>query len=94
MTILLVFVSCSKLAEFSHATSISVEKHCPVIFFRWLALRFREITYAKKPSVFQAASFVYAAFIVWSNKRILVYLHVFVIELSFYLARTGTDLLF
>ena len=33
--------------------------------------------YAKKPSVFQAASFVYAAFIVWSNKRILVYLCVF-----------------
>ena len=49
MTILVVFVSCSKLAEFSHATSISVEKHCPVIFFRWLALRFREITYAKNP---------------------------------------------
>ena len=45
-----------------------------------------------KVSVFQAASFVYAAFIVWSNKRILVYLRVF--ELPFYLARTGTDLLF
>ena len=49
MTILVVFVSCSKLAEFSHATSISVEKHCPVIFFRWPALRFREMTYAKNP---------------------------------------------
>ena len=48
----------------------------------------------KKPSVFQAAYFVYAALIVWSNKRILVYLHVFVIELPFYLARTGTDFLF
>ena len=56
-------------------------------FFRWLALRFQEITYAKKPLVFQAASFVYAAFIVWSNERIFVYLHVFVIELPFFLAR-------
>ena len=32
VTILVVFVSCSKLAEFSHVTSISVEQHCPVFF--------------------------------------------------------------
>ena len=87
MTIL-VFVSCSKLAEFSHANSIAVEQHCPVFFFAGL------LFVCIKPSVFQAASFVHAAFIVWSNKRILVYLRVFVIELPFYLARTGTDLLF
>ena len=39
MTILVVFVSCSKLAEFSHVTSISVEQHCPVIFFAGLTLK-------------------------------------------------------
>ena len=50
MTISIVFVSCSKFDEFSHATSILVEKHCPRHnFFRWLALRFREIMYAKIP---------------------------------------------
>ena len=48
MTILVVFVSCSKLAEFLHVTFISVEKHCHVTFFRWVALHFRKITYAKK----------------------------------------------
>ena len=33
MTILVVFVSCSKLAEFLHVAFISVEKHHPVFFF-------------------------------------------------------------
>ena len=33
MTILVVFVSCSKLAEFLHMAFISVEKHCTVFFF-------------------------------------------------------------
>ena len=33
MTILVVFVSCSKLAEFLHVAFISVEKHYPVFFF-------------------------------------------------------------
>ena len=32
MTILVVFVSCSKLAEFLHVAFISVEKHHPVFF--------------------------------------------------------------
>ena len=58
MTILVICVSHSKLAECVHAAFTSVEKHCPVISFCWLALRFREITYAKKRSVLQAASFV------------------------------------
>ena len=35
---------------------ILVNKHCPVFFFRWFALRFREITNAKN-SVCLAASF-------------------------------------
>ena len=46
MTILVVFVSCSKLAEVLHVAFISVEKHHPVCFFRWFALRFRDIMYA------------------------------------------------
>ena len=33
MTILVVFVSCPKLAEFLHVASTSVEKHHPVFFF-------------------------------------------------------------
>ena len=33
MTILVVFVSCFKLAEFLHVAFISVEKHYPVFFF-------------------------------------------------------------
>ena len=33
MTFLVVFVSCSKLAEFLHVAFISVEKHYPVFFF-------------------------------------------------------------
>ena len=48
----------------------------------------------QKTPVFQAASFVYAAFIVWSNKRIVVYLRVFVIELPFISQGSGTDLFF
>ena len=32
MTTLVVFVSCSKLAEFLHVAFISVEKHYPVFF--------------------------------------------------------------
>ena len=32
MTILVVFVSCPKLAEFLHVASTSVEKHHPVFF--------------------------------------------------------------
>ena len=63
-------------------------------FFSLACSSFSRNNVCIKVSVFQVASFVYAAFIVWSNKRILVYLHVFVIELPFYLARTGTDLLF
>ena len=95
MTILVVFVACSKffVAEFSHVTSISVVKHCPLIFFAGYS-SFSRNNVCIKPSVFQAASFVYVAFIVWINKRILVYLRVFVTELPFYLARTGTDLFF
>ena len=42
VTILVVFVSCSKLAEFLHATSISVEKHCPVIFLAALLFFFEK----------------------------------------------------
>ena len=33
MTILVVFVSCPKLAEFLHVALTSVEKHHPVFFF-------------------------------------------------------------
>ena len=33
MTILVVFVSCPKLAEFLHVASTSVDKHHPVFFF-------------------------------------------------------------
>ena len=42
MTILVVFVSFSKLAEFSHANSISVEQHYPVIFFTGLLFVFEK----------------------------------------------------
>ena len=48
--------SCIK---FLHVGFVLVTKRCPVFFFffcRFLALRFREITYAKN-SVFLAASF-------------------------------------
>ena len=40
MTILVVFVSCSKLAEFLHVAFISVEKHHPVFFFAALLFVF------------------------------------------------------
>ena len=53
MTILVISVSRSKLAECVHAAFTSVEKHCPVIFFRWLALRFQEITYAKNAQFYK-----------------------------------------
>ena len=42
MTILVVSVSCSKLAEFLHVTSISVEKHCYVIIFAGLLFAFEK----------------------------------------------------
>ena len=40
MTILVVFVSCSNLAEFLHVVFISVEKHHPVFFFAGLLFVF------------------------------------------------------
>ena len=40
MTILVVFVSCSKLADFLHAAFILVEKHHPVFFFTGLLFVF------------------------------------------------------
>ena len=46
----------SDLSQFLHVGFVLVNKHCPAFFFRWFALRFREITYAKN-SVFLAASF-------------------------------------
>ena len=87
VTILVVSVSCSKLAEFLHVTSISVEKHCYVIFFSLAcSLLSRNNVCKKTPQFSKWQSFVYAAFIVWSNKRIFVYLRVFAIELLFFLA--------
>ena len=56
MTILVVFVSCSKLAEFLHVAFISVEKHHPV-FFSLVCSSFSRYYVCKQPSVFQAASF-------------------------------------
>ena len=41
MTILVVFVSRSKLAEFLHVAFISVEKHHPVFFFAGLLFVFK-----------------------------------------------------
>ena len=41
MTILVVFVSCSKLAEFLHVAFTSVEKHHPVFFFAGLLFVFK-----------------------------------------------------
>ena len=47
MTILVVFVSCSKLAEFLHVAFISVEKPHPVFFFAGLLFVFEILlTYA------------------------------------------------
>ena len=37
----------AKSPEFWHVGFVSSEKHCSQVFFRWVALRFREITYAK-----------------------------------------------
>ena len=31
---------------------VSPEKHCSEVFFRWIALRFRDITYANNPQSF------------------------------------------
>ena len=56
MTILVVFVSCPKLAEFLHVASTSVEKHHPV-FFSLICSSFSRYYVCKQPSVFQAASF-------------------------------------
>ena len=56
MTTLVVFYSCSKLAEFLHVPFISIEKHHPVFCFTGLLFVF-EILCIKQPSVFQAASF-------------------------------------
>ena len=49
------------LPEFWHVGFISPEKHCSEVIFRWVALRFREIMFAKrahrseKPSFFAYA---------------------------------------
>ena len=56
MTILVVFVSCSKLAEFLHVSFISVEKHHPV-FFSLVCSSFSRYYVCKLCSAFQAASF-------------------------------------
>ena len=56
MTILVVFVSCSKLAEFLHVAFISVEKHHPV-FFSLVCSSFSRYYLCKQCSAFQAASF-------------------------------------
>ena len=56
MTILVVFVSCSKLAEFLHVAFISVENHHPV-FFLLVCSSFSRYYVCKQRSVFQAASF-------------------------------------
>ena len=42
------FWKCSNIAEFCHVGFVLPEKHCSVVFFRWVALRFGEIVYAKK----------------------------------------------
>ena len=42
MTILVISVSRSKLAECVHAAFTSVEKHCPVIFFAGLYFVFEK----------------------------------------------------
>ena len=57
MTILVVLVSCYKLAEFLHVAFISVEKHHPVFFFPLVCSSFLRYYVCKQPSVFQAASF-------------------------------------
>ena len=54
METLVVFVSCSKLAEF--LPFISIDKTSPCIFYAGLLFIF-DILRIKQPSVFQAASF-------------------------------------
>ena len=56
MTILVVFVSCSKLAEFLHAAFILVEI-TPLYFFSLVCSSFSRYYICKQRSVFQAASF-------------------------------------
>ena len=48
VTILSGFLFSAKAPEILHATFNWIEKHHPV-FFRWFALRFRDITYANNP---------------------------------------------
>ena len=55
MTILVVFVSCSKLAKFLHVAFISVEKH-HCVFFSLVRSSFSRYYVCKQPSVFQAVS--------------------------------------
>ena len=55
MTILVVFVSCSKLAEFLHVAFISVEKHYPVFFsagflFVFEILRMQKLVFVVAPA--------------------------------------------
>ena len=55
MTILVVFVSCSILAEFLHVAFISVEKHHPVFFFAGLLfvfeiLRMQKLVFVVAPA--------------------------------------------
>ena len=48
MTILVISVSRSKLAECVHAAFTSVEKHCPVIFFAGLHFVFEKYRMQKR----------------------------------------------
>ena len=55
MTILVDFVSCSKLAEFLHVAFISVEKHYPVFFsagllFVFEILRMQKLVFVVAPA--------------------------------------------
>ena len=54
MTILVVFVSCSKLAEFFHVAFIAVEKHHPVFFagllFVFEILRMQKLVFVVMPA--------------------------------------------
>ena len=52
MTILVVFVSCSKLTEFLHVTFTSVEKHHRVFFFPGLifVLRMQKLVFVVAPA--------------------------------------------
>ena len=55
MTILVVFVSCPKLAEFLHAAFTSVEKHHPVFFFADLLFVFEILRMQKLVFVVRAS---------------------------------------